>query len=310
MRLATVNDGTSTRVVIDSPRGLVDVSSATRSDDDHRWASASLRELLTGGAKARAFLDRAERDQDARCVAESDVEFLPPVPDPPRIFCVGRNYAEHAREGRAEVPDYPMIFLKPATSLLGHDQEVLVPPSTTKVDWEGEIAVVIGRPGRDIPEDRAWEHVAGFTPANDLSARDWQRRTSQFDAGKMFDGFGPMGPFLVTTDEIADIDSVELTTRVNGTTMQSGVVRDMVFPIPRLVSYLSEAVRLLPGDVILTGTPSGVGYARTPPIFLEAGDVVEVSVDQVGLLRNRIGSRPRADAVPQNGLTASVHPSA
>lgn len=250
-----------------------------------------------------AHLRGAAASPSARIVSEDGVTFLPPVLDPPRIFCVGRNYAEHAREGNAEVPDFPMIFFKPSTSLSGHGDTLRIPASTTKVDWEGEIVAVLGRGGRDIAQRQALDHVAGLTVGNDLTARDWQRRTSQFDAGKMFDGFGPMGPFLVTLDELGDLDSIELSTRVNGALMQSGSVADMIFPIAHLVSYLSMATRLLPGDVIMTGTPSGVGYARQPPVFLEHGDVVEVHVDRVGLLRNTLSGTESAES-PDDDIPA------
>ena len=299
MQLGTVMVGGRPSVVIATPTtALVDVrATGHEMDADSPWLDASVRELIAGGHEAQEFLDRIRTGgASVRTVSEA-YDYLPPVLDPPRIFCVGRNYEEHAREGNAEVPDFPMIFLKPATALLGHDRTVSVPGSTQKVDWEGEIAVVVGRGGRDISEDCAWEHVYGLTVANDLTARDWQRRTSQFDAGKMFDGFGPLGPVLTTLDEVEDVGTLRVTTHVNGELMQSGSVTEMVFPIPHLVAYLSQAVTLLPGDVILTGTPSGVGYARTPPVFLEHGDTVEVAVEGLGRLRNRIRHEARAEAL-------------
>ncbi len=287
MRLATVRTATAATVCVATERGLLDLGRAL---DGTPWATATLRELLEGGAAALDAVRAAVAAADGSAVyhAESDVTFLPPVGDPPRIFCIGRNYEEHAKEGKAEVPDFPMIFLKPATSLAGHGQPIEVPASTEKVDWEGEIALVVGIGGRDIPEERALEHVAGYSIANDVTARDWQRRTSQFDQGKMFDTFGPFGPYLVTPDEVGDVTDLHVETRVNGEVMQSGNSGDMVFPVAMLVSYLSQAVRLLPGDVILTGTPSGVGYARTPPVYLVPGDVVEVTVSGLGELRNEV----------------------
>lgn len=295
MRLATVKSADGARVVIATADGLLDVAAtASRLRPGSEWERASLRGLVAGGLDkgepARTLLEEllGNAAGGGTYLDADAVQFLPPVLDPPRVFCVGRNYEEHAREGNAEVPDFPMIFLKPATALVGHDQFIEIPSSTEKVDWEGEVAVVIGRPGRDIAEADAWNHIAGYTIANDVTARDWQRRTSQFDAGKMFDSFGPMGPFLVTADEVADPGALTIVTRVNGEVMQSGQVEEMIFSIPHLVSYLSAAVRLLPGDVIMTGTPSGVGYARTPPVFLSAGDVVEIAVDGLGELRSRV----------------------
>lgn len=287
MRLATVRTATGTTVCAATDRGLLDLARAL---DGTPWAGASLRGILEGGTPALEAVRSAVADAGEGDVYldSAEVEFLPPVLDPPRIFCIGRNYEEHAKEGNADVPDFPMIFLKPATTLVGHEQAIEVPASTEKVDWEGEIALVVGTGGRDIPEERALEHVAGYAIANDVTARDWQRRTTQFDAGKMFDTFGPFGPYLVTPDEAGDVTDMHVETRVNGELMQSGNSGDMVFPMAMLVSYISQAVRLLPGDVILTGTPSGVGYARTPPVFLVPGDVVEVAVSGLGELKNGV----------------------
>lgn len=224
---------------------------------------------------------------------EPDVRFLPPVIHPPRIFCLGRNYVEHAREGKADVPTKPMIFLKPASALTGHREPIVLADSTDQVDWEGELGVVVGTGGREIEQEDALDAIAGYVVANDVTARDWQRRTSQFDSGKMFDTFAPTGPWLVTRDEVADPAALSVITRVNGEVMQEGKTRDMVFTVPYLISYLSHAVRLRPGDIILTGTPAGVGYARTPPIFLKDGDVVEVSISEVGVLTNPVWSAER-----------------
>lgn len=291
MRLATVRTADGIHVCAATARGLLPLA---RTAPDAPWATAGLREILAQGALGAVREAVESAGPEAPVLAEEEVEFLPPVLDPPRIFCIGRNYEEHAKEGHAEVPDFPMIFLKPATSLVGHDGLIEVPSSTEKVDWEGEIAIVIGTAGRDIPEERALEHVAGYSIANDVTARDWQRRTSQFDAGKMFDTFGPLGPSLVTPDEVGDVTRLRVETRVNGEVMQSGNSGDMVFPMAMLVSYISQAVRLLPGDIILTGTPSGVGYARTPPVYLAPGDVVEVSVSGLGELRNRVAAMAAA----------------
>jgi len=306
VRLATVRTATGTTVCAATDRGLLDLGEALQGTP---WAGASLRGLLEAGPAALDAVRAAIAAPGGTVFAEADVEFLPPIGDPPRVFCIGRNYEEHAKEGKAEVPEFPMIFLKPATSLAGHGQPIEVPASTEKVDWEGEIALVIGTGGRDIPEEQALEHVAGYSIANDVTARDWQRRTSQFDQGKMFDTFGPFGPYLVTPDEAGDVTDMRVETRVNGEVMQSGNSGDMVYPMAMLVSYLSQAVRLLPGDVILTGTPSGVGYARTPPVYLVPGDVVEVSVSGLGELRNEVvamatspgdpaGAQPTGSATP------------
>jgi acylpyruvate hydrolase len=247
-----------------------------------------MRSLLASGPE---LLDRLAAQvpaaDDEAWAAAQPVELVAPISDPPRIFAIGRNYAEHAREGGADVPDFPMLFFKPATSLVGPGAAIVIPPSTQRVDWEGELAVVIGSGGKYVSEDQALEHVAGYSVANDVSARDWQRRTTQFDAGKMFDTFCPLGPAIVV-DRDLDPQDLRITTTVNGQVMQDGWTGDMIFPVARLVSYLSEAVALLPGDIILTGTPAGVGYARPEPIFLAPGDVVEVEISRVGRLSNPV----------------------
>jgi 2-keto-4-pentenoate hydratase/2-oxohepta-3-ene-1,7-dioic acid hydratase in catechol pathway len=239
-----------------------------------------------GGLEQLERLVEAIGDGDAALVEEGSLRRLPPVIHPPRIFALGRNFPEHAKEGGGEVPPYPMIFFKPSTCLVGDGATIEIPPSTDKVDWEVEIAVVIGSGGKHIPRESALSAVAGYCTANDVSARDWQRRTSQFDQGKMFDGFLPLGPALVTPDESGDPGSLMMKTWVNDTLMQDGNSKDMVFDVPMVVSYLSDATRLLPGDVILMGTPSGVGFARTPPIFIHGGDVVRVWVENLGSLTN------------------------
>lgn len=258
--------------------------------------SLSIQDLLRCDPPTIAALSAACRNspESAAVPTEEITTYLPPVPDPPRIFCVGRNYAEHAVERGAEVPSTPMIFLKPATAMVGHAQEVIIPSSTTHVDWEGEFAVVIGGNGRDIEPDSALDLVAGYTIANDVSARDWQYRTTQFDIGKMFDTFCPIGPWLVTPDEITDIGACSIETIVTGEVMQSASLSDMVFPVADLISYLSRVTRLRTGDIILTGTPSGVGYARQPQRFLTDGDSVTVKVSGIGELRSPVISSTTA----------------
>ena len=228
-----------------------------------------------------------------------DVRLTAPV-DPFRIFAIGRNYVEHAKEGGGEVPDYPMIFFKPNSSVVGPGDDIIAWPTTQKIDWEGELTAVVGKRGRDIPVENALEYVAGYTIANDVTARDWQRRTSQFDAGKMFDTFCPLGPCLVPADEV-DPQNLDLETTVNGVLMQSGTTRDMVFTVAHLVSYISQAVEIRPGDIILTGTPAGVGYAREVPIFLHPGDEVCVSISEIGLLVNSVANP--ADVVDESYVT-------
>lgn len=296
MRLATIESPSGPRTaLIDGDRALdlVAASDRHRTDGLNGALSNGLRTLIAAGEPAldalRELATRAADDDDL-WLQEQDARYLPPILDPPRIMCLGRNYAEHAREGRAEVPGMPMLFLKPASAMTGHRSPVVIADSTDQVDWEGELGVVIGLGGRAIEEADAMKHIGGYVVANDVTARDWQRRTSQFDSGKMFDTFAPVGPWLVTPDEVGEPDTLAVTTKVNDVVMQKGNTADMVFPIAYLISYLSRAVRLLPGDIILTGTPSGVGYARTPPVFLQNGDVVEVGISGVGTLINPVRS--------------------
>jgi len=206
---------------------------------------------------------------------------------PPRIFAVGRNYAEHAAELGNQAPAKPLIFAKFPSSVVGPGQPIQwTPRITQQVDWEGELAVVIGRGGRDIPEERAYEHIYGYTIANDVSARDLQDGDGQWTRAKGLDTFCPLGPFLVSADEVPDPHALRIVTKVNDEVMQDGHSSAMIFKIPYLVAYLSQSFALQPGDLILTGTPSGVGKARKPPRFLADGDVVSVSIEGLGTLSN------------------------
>jgi len=224
---------------------------------------------------------------------------LAPIPRPRRnVFCVGWNYAEHFEEGRAqrgaagaqEIPEHPALFTKSASAVVGPDAPVRHPaPHSAELDWEVELAVIVGMAGRDIRERDALGHVFGYTVANDVSVRDWQRRHGgQWFKGKSFDTHCPLGPWIVTADEIPDPQTLDIWSRVNGETKQSSNTRHMVFPVARIVAELSAGMALEPGDVILTGTPPGVGFARKPPEFLHPGDVMEMGIDGIGVLRNRV----------------------
>lgn len=215
---------------------------------------------------------------------------LPPI-DPPAIFGIGLNYRAHAAEQGLQPPERPVIFMKNICAVSGPFDAIVIPrvcQDRPQVDFECELAIVIGRAARDVPESVAMEFVFGFTAANDVSARWWQKSGSggQFVRGKSFDTFCPLGPAITTADEIANPDALRVMTRLNGEIMQDSNTSDMIFPVRKLVSFLSEGTTLLPGTVILTGTPSGVGFARNPAIFLKEGDVVEVGVERIGVLRN------------------------
>lgn len=252
--------------------------------------------LLALGSDYLAHL--AERASSAPATARVPLDglaLLPPVPRPGKVICVGLNYAAHAAEGGNAVPDYPSIFLRGPTSLVGHGRPMLRPRASHRLDYEGELAVVIGRAARHVREDRALDHVAGYACFDEGSVRDYQRRTTQWTVGKNFDATGGFGPELVTADEVPPgARGLRLVTRLNGRVMQDTSIDGMIFGVARLVSILSEVMTLEPGDVIATGTPSGVGYARVPPVFLAPGDVVEVEVEGVGVLSNPVRDEPGA----------------
>ncbi len=234
-----------------------------------------------GVALAQAALADSER------IALAAITYLPPVVRPGKVVALGRNYAAHAKEGGAEPPEFPMLFHKTHTSLNGHNRPILIPPTAENVDFEAELAVIIGKTCKNVSEADALDYVAGYACANDVTARDWQWRTSQFTTGKMVDGFGPLGPYLVSADEIPDVQNLDIQLWHNGNLMQSGNTRMMIFSVAFTISYISQITTLEVGDVILTGTPEGVGYARKPPVFMQAGDEVSMEIAGVGRLTNR-----------------------
>jgi acylpyruvate hydrolase len=252
--------------------------------------------LLRGGdismAAARQALRfaREQRGMDSAslCHSVSKIEILAPILRPGKVVCVGLNYHSHLAEIGEPVPAYPILFHKAATSIIGHGQAIVLPRISRQVDYEGELAVVIGRRGKNIPEKNALSHVAGYTCANDVSAHDLEFRTSQWTSGKMLDTFCPLGPALVTGDEIANPDCLRLKTVLNGQTVQDERTSDMVFSVPFLIGYISSLTTLEPGDVILTGTPAGIGCNRKPQVFLKAGDQVGVQIDGIGTLVNSV----------------------
>ena len=224
----------------------------------------------------------------AKGVALEDIEFLPVIPHAPRIFCIGLNYEEHRIEAKREKTVFPTVFTRCDSSHVGHLQKLVLPRESEKFDYEGEIAIVIGKPGRRIAESEAWEYVAGYAPYNDGSIRDWQAHTTQWAPGKNFPATGGFGPWMVTRGEISDGQELSLTTRLNGQEVQHATTAQLIFSIPELVSYISTFTALEPGDVIVTGTPGGVGFKRQPPLFMKAGDVVEIEVGSVATLVNSV----------------------
>jgi acylpyruvate hydrolase len=251
----------------------------------------SMMAFLQAGAAglemARAALAFAGQRQEF-ATSVSQIFFLPPVVKPGKVLALGRNYAAHAKEGNAKVPDYPMLFNKTATSLTGAGQPIVIPAVCKKVDYEGELAIIIGKRCRNVSEDEALDYVAGYAVGNDVSARGWQRRTSQFAVGKMVDTFGPLGPALVTSDEVADVQKLSIRTWVNGQLMQKSDTSYMIFSVAFTISYISQISTLEPGDVIFSGTPEGVGFAQKPPFFLKAGDEVTIEIESIGRLTNPV----------------------
>ncbi len=233
-------------------------------------------------------LHELKTDDSAVAHAVSSVQFLPPVPAPDKILCVGVNYRPHIEEMGREVPEKPVVFVRFPGSQVGHDQAILRPQVSEQLDFEGELAVVIGKRARHVTRATAYDYVAGYCCFMDGSVRDWQNHTVQFTPGKNFDSSGSMGPWLVSRDEVHDPAALILTTRVNGKLMQEGRLADLLFDIPALLEYCSTFCELLPGDVIATGTPGGVGAARSPAVWLCDGDLVEVAIPGVGLLRNPV----------------------
>jgi 2-keto-4-pentenoate hydratase/2-oxohepta-3-ene-1,7-dioic acid hydratase in catechol pathway len=225
---------------------------------------------------------------DGPALALADVKLLPLVPNPDKILCVGLNYATHVAETGREQKDHPAIFTRYADSLIADGDAMVRPPESVRFDYEGELAIVIGKKGRRIAPENAWDHIAGYSVINDGSIRDWQRHNIQFTPGKTWPATGPFGPALVTKDEVADLASQRVQTRVNGELVQDQPISDQIWDIPTVVAYCSTFTDLNPGDVIATGTPGGVGDKRKPPLYLKAGDVVEVSVGVIGTLTNPV----------------------
>ncbi|MGJ4926339.1 fumarylacetoacetate hydrolase family protein [Bradyrhizobium sp. HKCCYLS2038] len=218
----------------------------------------------------------------------ASISFLPVIPNPDKILCIGLNYETHRKEtGRSEVEN-PTVFGRFANSQTGHLTDIIRPRVSTDLDFEGELAIVIGKPGRYIPRSEAFKHIAGYACYNEGSVRDFQRHTHQFTPGKNFPSTGAFGPWLVTSDEIDDLGPLRLQTRLNGEVVQEATISQMIFDIPRQIEYCSSFTRLEPGDVIATGTPGGVGSRRTPPLWMKPGDIVEVEIDRIGLLRNGV----------------------
>jgi 2-keto-4-pentenoate hydratase/2-oxohepta-3-ene-1,7-dioic acid hydratase in catechol pathway len=282
MRLASFQTGNH------QSYGVVDGTSLREPGEAFRARYPDLRSVITSGTLADLAGDASGTAHDLQ-----SVRFLPLIPNPDKILCVGVNYRPHIEEMGRNVPDYPVVFVRFPGSQVGHEQALIRPALSEQFDYEGELAFVIAKRARHVSKTDALDYVAGYCCFMDGSVRDWQNHTPQFTAGKNFASSGSMGPWLVTSDELPDPAALTLTTRVNGEILQEGRVADLVFNIPRLIEYCSSFTELLPGDVIATGTPGGVGAARTPPRWLKAGDRVEVDIPGVGLLANSVADEQR-----------------
>jgi len=288
MRLISYRSGGETRLGARAGDAVVDLNSVDPN------VPTDIVALLEGGdaamAAARAALDAATPEHHA----PADIELLPIVPRPPKIICVARNYAEHAAEAKLDVLSEPNLFIRFAQSLIADGAPIQVPRVSKAVDWEAELAVIIGRGGRHVSKADALDHVAGYAIFNDVSIRDWQIKKPpiQFGAGKNFDGSGPFGPDLVTADEIPDPGALAIELTVNGVVKQSSTTASMIFDVPTIIEFVSTFTTLQPGDVIATGTPSGVGNFREPPEFLVAGDTVRITLEGVGVQENPVIDEP------------------
>jgi acylpyruvate hydrolase len=283
VRLATIVTPSGPRLHVRGRSGYVDAGEET-GNPDFASLTAVLRAGPAGLDALRALTDRGGREY-------RPADLGPAVAAPERILCLGLNYREHALEGGREVPTWPDAFVRGRDSVLAPYADLVKPALTDRFDYEGELGIVIGTGGRYIPADKALDAIAGFVVLNDASARDWQRAGSQWTAGKNFEGSMPIGPEVVTTDE-ADMTDAALTTVLNGKVMQSARTSQMIVDIPSAIEFFSSFTRLVPGDVIATGTPGGVGFARQPPVWLLPGDIIEITIENLGTIRNRVVAEP------------------
>jgi 2-keto-4-pentenoate hydratase/2-oxohepta-3-ene-1,7-dioic acid hydratase in catechol pathway len=258
--------------------------------DDPKYPG-SIADLVVRGGDALASAARSLAGGPA--LEGGRIEYLPPFPTPPKIICLGLNYADHAAEGGFKPPSYPTIFARFASSLVGHGAPLIRPRVSTQFDYEGELVAVVGRGGRHISREAALDHICGYSIFNDASVRDFQMKTPQWTVGKNFDGTGAFGPAFVTADELPrGAAGLSLQTRLNGKVMQSASTTQMIFDVVTTVALITEALTLEAGDVLVMGTPSGIGMARTPQVFMKAGDVCEIEIEGLGILRNPIADEP------------------
>jgi acylpyruvate hydrolase len=281
MRLITFRHGQHERIGVQLESGILDLSWIGMPKDMKAFLALG-QSALTQTREALTSL------KEEWLLPESDVTLLAPVPNPDKIICIGHNYKGHIGIGKTDLPEYPNLFCKTANTIIGHHQPIVVPPVTAQADYEAELMAVIGKRARRVSEAEAEACIAGYTIFNDVSARDYQKRTSQWMLGKSFDTFGPMGPALVTPDEIPDVYNLQMELTVNGIPGQRVNTCDMIFSVPYLISYISQMMTLEVCDVIATGTPSKLPEAADAQRFLQAGDIVEITIERLGTLRNSV----------------------
>jgi 2-keto-4-pentenoate hydratase/2-oxohepta-3-ene-1,7-dioic acid hydratase in catechol pathway len=288
LRLVTFQKGDEVRLGIERDERIVDLT-AGWSAVTSTGVPSGMRELLALGEEGLQAA-RHVAEQGESSYAADEVKLLAPVHDPRKIICIGLNYRDHAEESGATAPPEPVVFCKYPSALVGPEADIVLPPVSKEVDYEAELVAVIGTAGRNIAKKDARRHIAGYTCGHDVSARDWQLKKpgGQWMMGKTFDTFAPLGPALVTADEVPDPHALTIRLRLNGEVMQDSNTSRLIFSVDDLVAYLSQVFTLEPGDLLFTGTPAGVGFARKPPVLLKAGDVTEVEIERLGTLRNRV----------------------
>ncbi|QVL34248.1 fumarylacetoacetate hydrolase family protein [Telmatocola sphagniphila] len=284
MRFATLATPAGPRASVQAGEFYIDLQATDPS------LPSNVKTILEAQGSLDSKIEAAKSNPKAVKVAVSEAKLHAPVIDPQKIICVGLNYRDHAIECNLPIPRDPVLFNKFNNTLIGHGENIIHPKVSVKVDYEAELVLVIGKTGRYIPESQAQSYVAGYAVGHDVSARDWQMEKDgkQWMAGKTFDTFAPIGPVLVTADEVKDPHHLNISLRLNGKTMQNSNTKQFIFNIPQMVSYISQIVTLMPGDIIFTGTPPGIGNALTPQVFLKPGDVTEVEIEGLGVLKNTV----------------------
>jgi 2-keto-4-pentenoate hydratase/2-oxohepta-3-ene-1,7-dioic acid hydratase in catechol pathway len=284
MRLATLHTASGLRAAVRQDDYYVDLHGTDAA------FPPTVRQLLAAGPEVMQHVRRAGKRPDAVRIPTDKARLTAPIPDPQKVICLGLNYRDHAIETNAPIPREPIVFSKYPTAIIGAGEPIVLPAVSSEVDYEAELVIVIGKRGRHISEQAALAHVAGYTVGHDVSARDWQLKKDgkQWMIGKTFDTFAPTGPELVSADEVGDAQNLSIRLRLNGQTMQDSNTKQLIFGIASTVAYLSKVFTLESGDIIFTGTPPGVGMARKPPVWLKPGDVVEVEIERIGVLRNPV----------------------